>query len=143
QGRGPDLGGAQGRPRDRLLPSRKAAQSRSAAVHGICRELLPGQDPCRLRRLDTSGRDRGLVSWFRNSLHYRGESFIRISEPNDTRLLSLLASFESEVRSRGYPQGRANFGFGTLAHVPEKRTAVFRTRHAPTKSCDFAAETRG
>src|SRR5262249_26151666 len=29
------------------------------------------------------------------------ESFKRISEPNDTRLLSLLVSFESEVRSRG------------------------------------------
>ena len=54
--RQPDLGGPQGRPRDRLLPHREAAQSRSAAGQGIHGELLSGQDARRLRRLDARGR---------------------------------------------------------------------------------------
>src|SRR5262245_46404158 len=44
---------------------------------------------------------RVLVSWFRNSLHHRRESLKRISEPNDTRILGLPVSFDSEVRIRG------------------------------------------
>ena len=52
----PDLGRSQGRARDRLLPPRKATQSRSAPVRWVCDELLPGQDPRRLGRLDPRGR---------------------------------------------------------------------------------------
>src|SRR5262249_29762599 len=37
--------------------------------------------------------------------HSRDESFKRISEPNDTRIIGLLASYESEVRIRGVLQG--------------------------------------
>jgi kynurenine formamidase len=49
--------GPQGRPRDRLLPPRKAAQSRSAAGRRLCRQLLPGEDPECVGRLDPGGRD--------------------------------------------------------------------------------------
>ena len=73
--REPDLGGPQGRPRDRLLPYREAAQSRSAAgdrLHGL---LLPGQGPRRLRRLDARGRDPRRLAHFhfqsRRSLRHR------------------------------------------------------------------------
>src|SRR5262249_54351332 len=58
-----------------------------------------------------------LVSWFRNSLHHCRELLKRISEPYDTRIIDLLVSFESEVRSPRVRQSRANFGFGTLACV--------------------------
>ena len=37
----PDLGGPQGRPRDRLLPPREAAQSGAAAGHGFTVSCLP------------------------------------------------------------------------------------------------------
>src|SRR5215470_2344377 len=53
------------------------------------------------------------VWWFRNSLHFIGECVKRISEPNHTRILRFLVSFESEVRLRGLPRNDANFGFGT------------------------------
>ena len=48
--------GQQGRPRDRLLPYREAAQSRSAAGQGIHGELLSSQGARRLRRVDARGR---------------------------------------------------------------------------------------
>ena len=60
--REPDLGGPQVRPRDRLLPYREAAQSRSAAGEGLHGELLPGEDPRRLRRLDPRGSDPRLIN---------------------------------------------------------------------------------
>ena len=53
----PDLGGPQGRPRDRLLPHGEAAQSRGAAGDGLHGVLLSGQGARRLRRLDPRGRD--------------------------------------------------------------------------------------
>ena len=54
--RQPDLGRPPRRPRDRLLPHREAAQSRQAAVEGILDQLLPGENPRRLRRLDARHR---------------------------------------------------------------------------------------
>jgi kynurenine formamidase len=55
------LGRPPRRPRDRLLPPRKAAQSRSIAVEGLHHQLLPGQDSRRLRRLDARHRHYRLV----------------------------------------------------------------------------------
>ena len=52
-----DLGGPQGRPRDRLLPHREAAQSRHAAGEGFHGRLLPGEDQSRLGGLDARRRD--------------------------------------------------------------------------------------
>src|SRR5262245_49793360 len=69
----------------------------------------PALSPSDARRLPR------LVSLFRNSLHFRRESFERISEPSDTRIPGLLVSYESEVRFRGCRQMGRNFGFGTLA----------------------------
>ena len=52
------LGGPQGRPRDRLLPYREAAQSRGAAAdHGFTVSLLPGEGREGVRRLDAGGGD--------------------------------------------------------------------------------------
>ena len=56
----PDLGRPQGRPRDRLLPYREAAQSRGAAGERLHGELLSGQGARRFRRLDARGRDHRL-----------------------------------------------------------------------------------
>jgi kynurenine formamidase len=50
------LGGTQGRPRDRLLSHREAAQSRSLAGNRLPGRLLPGQDSRRIGRLDQGGR---------------------------------------------------------------------------------------
>ncbi len=55
--RQPDLGRSPRRPRDRLLPHREAAQPRQAAVERLLHQLLSGEDPCRLRRLDPRHRD--------------------------------------------------------------------------------------
>ncbi len=63
----PDLGGPQGRPRDRLLPPREAAQSRGAAGHRLHGVLLSGQGPRRFRRLDARGRDHRM-KWFCDAL---------------------------------------------------------------------------
>src|SRR5215813_7971354 len=57
-----------------------------------------------------------LVSWFRNSLHSRGESFKRISEPNDTRTLSLLGRVlinraRLDVRSHSNSGARADIAW--------------------------------
>ena len=58
-----DLGGPQGRPRDRLLPHREAAQSRSSCPPtGFMVSLLSGEDPRRLGRLDPRRRDPRLVN---------------------------------------------------------------------------------
>ena len=46
------LGGPQGRPRDRLLPHREAAQSGGAAADRLHGELPSGQDRARFGRLD-------------------------------------------------------------------------------------------
>ena len=54
--RKPDLGRPQGRPRDRLLPHREAAQSRGASREGIHGELLSREDAGRFRRLDARNR---------------------------------------------------------------------------------------
>src|SRR5262245_24326395 len=69
--------------------------------------------PC-ISAASASMRTPKLVSWFRNSLHSRGKSFKRISEPNDSRTLILLVSYESEVRKRARRKYVPNFGFGTL-----------------------------
>ena len=50
------LGGPQGRPGHRLLPSGKAAQSRSAAAVRVHRRVLSGEGERRLGRLDTGRR---------------------------------------------------------------------------------------
>ena len=50
QGRQPDLGRPQGRPPHRLLPHRKAAQSRATAVDRLHGVVLPGEDRARLGR---------------------------------------------------------------------------------------------
>ncbi len=56
-----------GRPRDRLLPSREAAQSGTPAGDRLQGELLSGQGTGRLRRLDPRGRHPGLASRHRHS----------------------------------------------------------------------------
>ena len=59
--RKPDLGRPQGRPGDRLLPSRKIAQSRAIAGDRLCGQLLSGQGQRRFRRLDACGRDHRMI----------------------------------------------------------------------------------
>ena len=55
--------GPPGRPRDRLLPHREAAQSRGTARARLHDRLLPGEDQSRVRRLDPRGsHPRGLTS---------------------------------------------------------------------------------
>ena len=51
------LGRPQGRPRDRLLPHGEARQSRAAAAARLHGELLPGEDPQGIGRLDARGGD--------------------------------------------------------------------------------------
>ncbi len=57
QGRQSDLGRSQGRTPHRLLPHRKAAQSRAIAVDRFHRVMFPGQDRTRFRGLDPGGGD--------------------------------------------------------------------------------------
>ena len=52
-----DLGRPSRRPRNRLLPYREAAQSRSLAGQGLPGELLSGEGARRFRRLDAGGGD--------------------------------------------------------------------------------------
>ena len=56
------LGRPPRRPRNRLLPYREAAQSRSAAVVRLHGQLLPGENPRCLRRLDPGDRHSGLTA---------------------------------------------------------------------------------
>ena len=52
-----DLGGPQGRTRDRLLPHREAAQPRGAAARRLRGRLLPGEGARRLGGVDARGGD--------------------------------------------------------------------------------------
>ena len=58
----PDLGRAQGRPRDRLLPHREAAQPRGAARHRVHDRVLPREDQSGVGGLDARRRHYRCVS---------------------------------------------------------------------------------